>query len=127
MYQDPNQLLKKLGGESNRLVFTRRAPFDVKNRKKVAALFEEKKEEERKLFCRLLTMEFDPNQDSTSWMSPADTYINFLFDREYIGNLGIVDSAWLRSEELPGDCYMKQWPEVEEWLFTRNVIAVKSQ
>ena len=125
MHIDSNQELNRLCNESDQLIFTLRAPFDVRNRNRVPALYQVKEDREKKLFCTLLEMGIEKNNAPISFMSPVEIYVNFLRNRSYLGNVGIVDRSWIRSQEFEGDYHFRKWPLVEEWLFSHKVLEGK--
>ncbi|WP_156455773.1 MULTISPECIES: hypothetical protein [Stenotrophomonas] len=106
--------MNRLLSGCDRIVVTRRYPFDPRDKKRNEILADI-----RDVAAIASTQDaflLGSNAESPSWMSPVDFYVAFLKEKTLLGSVGIVLGGLLRSEDWLCDCEPRYRQLLQCWL-----------
>lgn len=116
---DVNEWLVSLVNRCDRVVVTATKPFNAKDRSKNDVILNIQDPDEVLSLARLV--EVNSTSVARSWMSPADIYFNFLFERQVIGAIGVVLRGFLRAAEWTGDYEIRSAEAFVRWCEEKGI------
>ncbi len=114
MFGAANECMNRLLSGCDRIVVTRRSPFDPRDKKRNEILADIR--DVAAIASAQDAFLLGLNAENPSWMSPVDFYVAFLKEKTLLGSVGIVLGGLLRSEDWQGDYAPRDRQLLQCWL-----------
>jgi hypothetical protein len=118
-----NEWIALVVNRCDRVVVTVAKPFNAKQRSKGNLLLDIRDPDDILSLVKLL--EVRNSSYACSWMSPVDFYLNFLFDRQSVGEVGVVLRGFLRASAWSGDCELRRQEDFVRWCQDKGINSKK--
>jgi len=110
---------------ANRVVFTNSGAYNPKKKKGNSVIADIRDAQKIRNLYRCLEIIYDPNPETTGWMSPPDYTITSMNDKEVIDSVNVVLKGWLRKAAWKSDYSLIRYEDYRDWL-SENIIDVPS-